>query len=284
LVTGALADLKVFRGLEPMPPMSRIELPLLPKAAGRLKQLPGSILYAGGGGAIAQQEMWAASLDPLLRRIHRQGNFIIIDPKEVHESCRARQWAYPPQSLYEAKSDWTSKWLKHLFPGATVVGIREKIRAAHFRSGCVREAVASIDNWQGRKRLAGFCDKHRIPWWSTGSSFFEGFARQINIKNGLCASATEGVERLKERPDDDENGALTSCTSVDAPLPSSVLPQMIIGSWIAAQRRNIILGQADSKILARGIEVHLTHGSSVPGYEGLRWSPGRLLNLKKQAK
>jgi molybdopterin/thiamine biosynthesis adenylyltransferase len=283
LITGALADLRVFRGLEPQSPVSRIELPKLPEVPVRPEQLSGSILYPGGGGAIAQQEMWASSLDPVLRTVNRQRNFFIIDPKYIHESCRARQWAYPPESIHEAKSEWTAKWLRHLFPGARVVGIKEKISEAHFLNGLVSEAVASIDNWQGRKKLAGLCDKYNIPWWSTGSSFFEGFARQVNVRNQFCAPATEGVERLKDRSDDDEQGPETSCSSDDMPLPSSVIPQLVLGSWIATQKRNIILGQADPKTLARGIAVHISHESRFPGYKGLRWSPGRLLNLKLQS-
>jgi hypothetical protein len=59
---------------------------------------------------------------------------------------------------------------------------------------------------------------------------------------------------------------------------------MMLASFMACQRREVFLGRADSKVLAQGIEVHLTHGSEIAGFEGLRWSPGRALNLNRNIK
>jgi len=42
---------------------------------------PSFSLYAGGGGAIAHQELWAESLDPVLRESNRKGKVIVVDPK-----------------------------------------------------------------------------------------------------------------------------------------------------------------------------------------------------------
>jgi hypothetical protein len=143
------------------------------------------------------------------------------------------------------------------------------------------EAVSSIDNWSGRKVLAELCREVGLPWWSAGSSFLGGFSRRIDSKNDRCASAWEGVEQLGERDDDDDGDSDSSCSAASTPMPSSVLPQMVIGSWIAANRRELLLGRpVDAVALARGIEVHLNHGSEQPGYEGLLWSPGRRTNVK----
>jgi hypothetical protein len=59
---------------------------------------------------------------------------------------------------------------------------------------------------------------------------------------------------------------------------------MILGSFMASQRREMLLGRADQRVVARGIEVHITHDSKEPGYEGLRFSPGRLFNLRQRPK
>jgi molybdopterin/thiamine biosynthesis adenylyltransferase len=280
LITGVLADLCICEELEPLSPVSRFYLPQLPENSMGLANRAGGILYAGGGGAIAQQEMWAAFLDPVVQTVNCQREIRVVDPKEIHESCRSRQWAYPPESLYKPKTEWTVNWLRHLFPGANVKGVKEKLNKRNFHDGNFDEALASIDNWEGRRVLATLCAEHQIPWWSTGSSFFGGFARRVDVKNRFCASAAEGIERLNDRPVTDSGDTQTSCAAETVPLPSSVLPQMILGSFIACQRRAILLGQADPKTLARGIEAHITHDSRESGFEGLRWSPGRRLNLK----
>jgi len=140
-----------------------------------------------------------------------------------------------------------------------------------------------VDSWAGRRDLAGLAACFGVPWWSSGSSFFGGFARRISPENSWCASAYEGVERLGERQDTpDAEG--TSCTGPATPLPSSVLPQMILGSYMATQRREVLLGRADQRMLARGIEVHITHDSKEPRCEGLRFSSGRLFNLNTELK
>jgi hypothetical protein len=56
---------------------------------------------------------------------------------------------------------------------------------------------------------------------------------------------------------------------------------MILGGFMASMKRELLLGRADRIELARGIEVHLDHGSEHPEYGGLRFSPGRRLNLRK---
>jgi molybdopterin/thiamine biosynthesis adenylyltransferase len=281
LVIAAMAGLRVCTGLEGIPRVGRIPLGKIPDDLSHLDQNQRRILYAaGGGGAIAHQILWAESQDPVLSAVNKNSKFIIVDPKSIHASCRSRQILYPPESLYGSKADWTAKWVRAAFPGAAAEAVEDKISESNFHKE-IDEVFSSIDNWAGRKVLARLCKRNKIPWWSTGSSFFGGFARLVDHRNPYCSSVFEGVERLNQRPDDDDDaGPDTSCTSDYVPMPSSVLPQMILGSWIAAARRNIILGQADPKIIARGIEVHTTHSSEITGYEGLRWSPGRLLNLK----
>jgi hypothetical protein len=56
---------------------------------------------------------------------------------------------------------------------------------------------------------------------------------------------------------------------------------MVLGSFVACRRRDLLLGRAEPRELARGLEVHLTHGSRHPSFEGLRWSPGRGVNLNR---
>jgi molybdopterin/thiamine biosynthesis adenylyltransferase len=278
LLIGILADLGVCKELAPLAPVARFPLPKIPPDP----VFPTTAtLYAGGGGAIAQQEMWAESLDPVLKRIHQNGHITIVDPKTVHESCRSRQWAYGPETLFKPKAKMTARWLRHLFPGVRVSVRTERLKEKHFQMFSFNEAISSIDNWSGRKRVAWFSHKYAIPWWSAGSSFLGGYARQLSATNTWCASADDGVERLADRPDD-EDAAGTSCSAEVNPLQSSVLPQMIIGSHIACQRRDVWLGRASDQMLARGIEVHLTHGSRCRGYKGLRMSPGRRINLKKR--
>jgi molybdopterin/thiamine biosynthesis adenylyltransferase len=239
-------------------------------------------LYAGGGGAIAHQVMWAEANDPILKATNRRSRIIVVDPKRVHESCRARQWAYRPEDLHGHKADCTQKWLQDLFPGADVVACHEKLKAEHLCGRQVEEIISSVDNWSGRKTISRLALKCRIPWFSTGSSFFGGFARCVDAANPYCASAENGIERLNERPDDGEQQSGTSCSAEETPMPSSVLPQMILGAFVACQRRAAILGTADPKVLAQGIEVHLTYGSVQSSYKHLRWGPGRMLNLKRK--
>jgi molybdopterin/thiamine biosynthesis adenylyltransferase len=276
LLIGIMADLAVHPDLEPLPSLCRIPLPSLPEPD---SVPPSAVLYAGGGGAIAHQVIWAESLDPVLREANRRGSIVIVDPKEVHESCRSRQWGYGPEALHESKALRTAIWLESLFPGARVTFFDEPLSKAHFRNIPPAEAVSSLDSWAARRQLADIASEYELPWWSAGTSFLGGFARQVSAHNQYCASAYVGVERLGERPED-APGSGTSCSGPSTPLPSSVLPHMIVGSWIACQRRASLLDQADPIALARGIEVHMDHGSRQRGYEGLRWSPGRYLNLK----
>ncbi|MGA1824550.1 MAG: ThiF family adenylyltransferase [bacterium] len=279
LITGIIANLHICQDIMPFPSICRIPLPRIPYDFNdRHDNIP-SILLAGGGGAIAHQVIWAEALDPIVKKVNQRRNFIIVDPKSIHESCRARQWGYPPESLNESKAQWTKDWIMSLFPGCNVQSFEEKLSEKNFHSLPVNGALASIDNWMGRRLLSELCDKSEIPWWSTGSSIFGGFCRQISKNNPWCNSAKDGVERLYDRPHDDLE-AETSCSAPSTPSPSSVLPQMILGSFIACQERALMLGEVDLKYLARGIEVDLTHSNQEPGYEGLRWYPGRRLNLK----
>jgi molybdopterin/thiamine biosynthesis adenylyltransferase len=279
LLTGIFAEMKVCDELAKPVPVCRIPLPNIPEAAG-VPIL--SILYAGGGGAIAHQEIWAAHLDPVLRKAARGGRAAVVDPKLVHESCRSRQWGYGPETLHQLKAEMTALWLKRLFPGLRVQVFNDRLQEKHLVEHAGVEALASIDNWSGRKLLAALCSRFGLPWWSAGSSFMGGFARQVSAANPACASADEGVERLSSRPEDNGQGGGTSCTAAETPQPSSVLPQMVIGSYIACSRREVLLGRADPRALARGIEVHLTHPSWQRGFEGLLWSPGRMVNIKQQ--
>jgi hypothetical protein len=272
-----MAALNVCGELEPIDPLARIPLPEI----SRTTQVPPSFsLYAGGGGAIAHQELWAESLDPVLQECNRKGRMIVVDPKPVHESCRSRQWAYGPDAVGEAKALLTARWVETLFPGVEVHPFVERLKEDYFHDYPLKEAFSSLDNWTGRRLLADLADEYGVPWWSSGSSFLGGFARQVSGKNLYCASAYHGVERLAERGrDGEEDGA--SCSGPSTPLPSSVLPQMILGGFMASMKRELLLGRADRIELARGIEVHLDHGSEHPEYGGLRFSPGRRLNLRK---
>ena len=278
LLTGAMTRLGVGDEIDFLPPVCRVPL----RATSEHFQLPRqAILFAGGGGAIAQQVMWAEHLDPILRKANAEALAVVVDPKLVHESCRARQWGYGPKALFEPKAVMTAHWLERLFPGMRVRWFNEKLSEKHFMDGEITEALSSIDNWSGRKTLSDLCHRRGIPWWSAGSSFHGGFARQISAVNPWCASADHGVERLRSRPDDGGGEAGASCTDAATPQPSSVLPQMVLGSFIACCRRDLLLGCAEPRVLARGLEVHLTHGSRHPSFEGLRWSPGRGINLNR---
>ena len=279
LLTGIFSGLKVCDELAVPAPVCRMPLLKLPEAA---DLPPLSILYAGGGGAIAHQEMWAAHLDPVLRKAAGRGRAVVVDPKLVHESCRSRQWGYGPEALHQPKAEMTARWLGRLFPGIRVQVLDERLQEKHLVEHASAEALASIDNWSGRKLLDALCQRFGLPWWSAGSSFMGGFARQVSAANPACASADDGVERLSSRPEDDGRGGGTSCTAAETPQPSSVLPQMVIGSYIAGSRREVLLGRADSRALARGVEVHLAHPSWQRGFEGLLWSPGRMVNIKQQ--
>ena len=279
LLTGIFAGLQVCNELAAPAPVCRMPLPELPETA---DLPPLSILYAGGGGAIAHQEMWAAHLDPVLRKAAGLGRAVVVDPKLVHESCRSRQWGYGPEALYGPKAEMTARWLGRLFPGIRVQAMNERLQEKHLVEHASAEALASIDNWSGRKVLDALCTRFGLPWWSAGSSFMGGFARQVSAANPVCASADNGVERLSSRPRDDSQGGGTSCTAAETPQPSSVLPQMVIGSYIACSRREVLLGRADPRALARGIEIHLTHPSWQRGFEGLLWSPGRMVNIRQQ--
>jgi molybdopterin/thiamine biosynthesis adenylyltransferase len=281
LLIGALAAMGACDELEPLPGYCRVSLPKTPEDLDSIQNGASSVLYAGGGGAIAHQELWTESMDPVLKKINntRRHHFLIVDPSTVHESCRSRQWGYPAGSCGKSKATCTAKWVSTLFPQARVTHIKGRLNREHFHHYCAKEAFSSIDNWTGRKVLSQFADVYGIPWWSCGSSFFGGFARQVSQQNPWCASADDGIERLRDRPEDDL-GRETSCSAAETPMPSSVLPQMVLGGFVAAQRRQLFLGEADPRTLCRGIEVHLTYGSKVPGYEGLRWSPGRALNVR----
>jgi molybdopterin/thiamine biosynthesis adenylyltransferase len=282
LLIGALAQMGVCDEIDPLPQYCRIPLSKMPKRLDETQSLCSSTLHAGGGGAISHQELWAESLDPILKRVNNspQRHIIVVDPGSIHESCRSRQWGYTRESCGQFKAHCTARWIKTtLFPEARVTYIRGRLNREHFHHYRVAEVFSSIDNWSGRKVLSRLADGYGIPWWSAGSSFFGGFARQVSQQNPWCASADEGVERLRDRPEDDATPG-TSCSSPETPVPSSVLPQMILASFIAAQRRQLLAGSADLRVLARGIEVHLAHGSTAAGYEGLRWSPGRWLNMR----
>jgi hypothetical protein len=282
LLIGALQAMEASDQLEPLPTYCRIPLSRMPAGIDPDQDRSSSALYAGGGGAISHQVLWTESLDPVLNHFNNrpQHHFLIVDPGNVHESCRSRQWGYPLDSCGESKAANTAKWIKTaLFPHAHVGHIRGRLSREHFHHYRLNEALSSIDNWSGRKVLAKFAEAYSVPWWSAGSSFYGGFARQVSQKNPWCASADEGVERLRDRPEDSTSQG-TSCSSPETPLPSSVLPQMIVASFIAVQKRQLLTGGADQRVLAQGIEVHMTHGSMAAGYEGLRWSPGRSLNLK----
>jgi hypothetical protein len=276
LLISVMAGAGVCAALEPPAYFCRISLTPLPAS---LAVRPSRTLYCGGGGAIAQQVMWAESLDPVLSKANRKGAITVVDPKRVHESCRSRQWAYPPETLHAPKAECTARWLQGLFPGVEVTALPEKLREAHFREARVHEVVSSVDNWSARKQIALWCRRRALPWYSTGSSFFGGFARRIDAQNPFCAGAEHGVERLDDREDDEAAASGNSCAAAHRPMASSVLSQMIIGSFVACQKRAELLGTGDALFQARGIEVHMTHGSEAPGFHGLRWGPGRKMNL-----
>ena len=276
LIVGAIKLAGGCDAVEPLAPVARMPLPELPAVVFPKEADRYHIIYAGGGGAIANQHLYAESLDPVLRRFNRKSRVTVVDPKKIHISCVNRQWLYPMEALHGDKSEWAARWVDETFPGVQVTGIPSKIGPDHFSNGC-SEAHSSVDSWQARKVIAELCGE-TIPWYSTGSSFFGGFARRIDFSVPRCRSAFEGVERLAERPDDEATDS--SCSGEQVPLPSSVLPQMILGSYTCCLRRASVLGTLDGTEAARGIEVHLTHASRVKGYEGLRWSPGRRLNLK----
>ena len=147
----------------------------------------------------------------------------------------------------------------------------------------VDDVVFSVDNQAARRTSAELCNESGLPHWSCGSSFFGGYARYVHPENKHCASPWQGIEQLDIDYDDEVRPA-TSCSAPTTPMPSSVLPQMALASWVACQKRSILLGETpDPRALARGIEIHLNRDSRRKGYEGLRWSPGRGINVKANA-
>lgn len=258
--------------IDPSPSISRIPLP--PEAA-PVRRFPQTVYWAGFGGAISHQTLWAIAIDQGLREAVAGSTWIGVDFDSIEESNRARQWFFPPESVGGYKADWTKTGLVAAGVDVDVLVVRDRIDDAHLDGMRVDWACSSVDSWSSRKLLARICDTRAIPWVSAGSSYFGGFARRIDARDPRCASADLGVEQLALRPDDTPGAA--SCSA--QPLPSSVLPQMVIGAWAATALRSLLSGTHDARALARGIEVHLQ--SPAPG-SGLRCSPGRQVNLRAE--
>jgi len=144
-------------------------------------------------------------------------------------------------------------------------GFDEPIASRHLESeGPFDLIVSSVDSWDARRQLADLSRAHGVPLMlSAGSSFFGGFERIV--RKGAACMYKHGVEQLDRRP----GGTRRSCA--DAPEPSSLIPQAILGGLAARDLRELWLGR---DIDPRGTEVHLCHR----GDEGLSYSPGRLLN------
>jgi hypothetical protein len=212
------------------------------------------------------------AIDPVLQRILSHPDSLIVgaDDDVVEESNRSRQVGYLPDDVGRPKATATRDWLgRGPLARARIVALDEPIAPRHFTDhGPFDVVVSSVDSWDARRTLAEIARQSQVPvLLSSGSSFFGGFAR-IVTQASACMSL-HGVEQLAHRP----HGTRRSCA--DAPEPSSVIPQAIVGGLAAAQLRDAWLGR---QVDARGAEVHLLHASPEPGFAGLRHSPGRLVN------
>ena len=243
-------------------------------------------LYTAGlGGAISHQFSLAAfGLDPILRKVFLHPDSVIVgaDPQLVEESNRSRQVGYGADSLDQPKARETRRWIaERLLPGARLEALEEVVSAEHFsRYGPFDAVLSSVDSWgkSGRLQLAELCLDSGVPALvSAGSSFFGGFVRLVTEETACPFEC--GVEKLNHRKDRTA-GALTapsptSCTAREAPAPSSLVPQAILGGLGAMILRQHLLGR---EVDARGYKVHLLDHSREPCFSGLRYSPGRRVN------
>jgi molybdopterin/thiamine biosynthesis adenylyltransferase len=257
-------------GFAPPPRCARVPLAPPPGPDADLKSRR---IYVGGfGGAIAHQILNAMAIDPVLQAILSHPDSLIVgaDDDVVEESNRSRQLGYLPDDVGRPKAEATRDWLaRGPLARTRVVHLNEPIALRHAAEyGPFDVVLSSVDSWDARRTLVELARQSKVPaFLSSGSSFFGGFER-IVTRESACMSL-HGVEQLAHRP----RGTRRSCA--DAPEPSSVIPQAIVGGLAAAQLRDAWLGRP---VDPRGAEVHLLHTSSEPGFAGLRHSPGRLVN------
>jgi hypothetical protein len=253
------------------PACASIFLPTLPDAARSLR--PMRLYFGGFGGAISHQILNSMAIDPVFQRILTLPGSVIVgaDNDRVEESNRSRQTGYVPDDVGQPKADATRNFLaRGPLAKARVISLNEPVSIAHFKDhGPFDVVVSSVDSWEARSTLAELARANQVPVFvSAGSSFFGGFSRLVT-KHTACM-AQHGVEHLSDRP----RGTRRSCA--DAPQPSSLVPQALLAGVAVAQLRSAWLGQA---VDPRGTEVHLLHKSPVPGFEGLRHSNGRTVNV-----
>jgi hypothetical protein len=272
LLTGVCALADAYRGPAPFGslgrPAGRAVLPLsgLPrKVSGRCR------LYTGGiGGAISHLFFAAAAMDPVLSAVFDAPGSRIVgaDRDHIEPSNRARQCGYRTDEGRKAPE--TAAWLRGLFPGASVIGIDDRVARDQFEAyGPFDAVLSSVDTWASRLVLANLSKDAGVPiWLSAGSSFFGGFGRVVTPRT--ACPFVHGVEALLDREDD---GTVPSCGR--APAPSSLLPQAIVAGWLAAALRELLLGR---DVDPRGVETNLLRTTTVPGFEGLRFGRGHELN------
>jgi len=257
-------------GFAPPPEYARISLGQVPASDAEIT--PRRIYFGGFGGAIAHQILGAMAIDPILQKILTHPDSIIVgaDDDHVEESNRSRQTGYLPEDVGRPKATATRDWIaRGPIANARVVDLNESIGIRHFTDyGPFDAVLSSLDSWGARRTLAEIAHASEVPiFLSAGSSFFGGFERLVT-RDSACMSL-HGVEQLSNRP----HGGRRSCG--DAPEPSSVIPQAIIGGLAAAHLRNTWMGQ---QVDPRGAEVHLLFTNFEPPFEGLRHSQGHLIN------
>jgi len=264
-IAGAYTPATGLPGLPPLPGIASIPLRRRPRPIRRDVRL-----YLGGlGGAIAHMLIHAGlGFDEVLRDAFRRPGSCLVgaDGDIVEESNRSRQVGY--RRTGDPKASATARWITtELLPGARVVPFDEVMRPEHRAHGPFDAAVSSLDSWgdSGRRQLARFCVEWGVPaFLSTGSSFFGGFSRLVTAQT--ACPFVHGREKLDARPEQHR-----SCA--DAPAPSSLIPQAIVGGLAAAALRDWLAGGAPDP---RGHEVHLLRREVGGPFRGLAFGPGPL--------
>jgi hypothetical protein len=277
LLAGVCSLLGAYGGGEDVPalalPPKCARIPTSPPPGPGAALKPRRIYVGGLGGAIAHQTLNAMAIDPVLQKMLSHPDSVIVgaDDDVVEESNRSRQIGYLPDDVGRPKATATRDWLaRGPLVQTRIVEHDEPIALHHFTEhGPFDVVLSSVDSWDARRTLVELARASQVPvFLSSGSSFFGGFER-IVTQASACMSL-HGVEQLANRP----RGTRRSCA--DAPEPSSVIPQAILGGLAAAHLRDAWLGR---HVDARGAEVHLLYTSPEPKFAGLRYSPGRLVNV-----
>lgn len=281
---------------DPPPPMARIPIGLLPPGLsfpGRFRR-PFNILMAGGGGAIAH--MVLACLLTLMvpgtaeRLLDDElVTLVLADGGNVHNNCRARQVFYTREQAESraSKAEATAQALEALLPRARKVACVGPIDESLFQKYRFDFCFWSVDSIAARRQLSRWCAQYGVPFVSAGSHLHGGQCRLVDSRNPRCEWPENGVEGLAYRTD--PPGALEDRNSCAyRPQSSSITPQLALADhavrmFLACLALEDYQDEELARALARGIEVNLLDDSRAPGFEGLRYSPGQVISLRRRS-